>query len=334
KLTISKLEVKDITIASYSIIKVNSGSGIVDISESKFNNISRTGANGKGSVLQVEFNSYIGKLIMSRTLFIDCKVETDSGLGGAIYLKIQSGEIELSKVTMNQCSAKNGGAIYSSLIEGSSMIIKDSSSFSECKSIDGNGGSLYVEIQSGEIELSEVTMNQCSAKNGGAIYSSLIEGSSMIIKDSSSFSECKSIDGNGGSLYVEIQSGEIELSEVTMNQCSAKNGGAIYSSLIEGSSMIIKDSSSFSECKSITGNGGAMYIDIDLTSQSKFELIDTTFQSCQSKNSTPPSSSTSPFGYGGAIFLTAKGQYDPLKNGKALKGALFDSNSALNGGQN
>ncbi|KAA6383160.1 MAG: hypothetical protein EZS28_021313, partial [Streblomastix strix] len=187
KLTISKLDVKDITIASYSIIKVNSGSGIVDISESKFNNISRTGASGKGSVLQVEFNSYIGKLIMS---------------------------------------------------------------------------------------------------------------------------------------------------EVTMNQCSAKNGGAIYSSLIEGSSMIIKDSSSFSECKSIAGNGGAMYIDIDLTSQSKFELIDTTFQSCQSKDSTPPSSSTSPFGFGGAIFITAQGQYDPLKNGKALKGALFDSNSALNGGQN
>jgi hypothetical protein len=50
-----------------------------------------------------------------------------------------------------------------------------------------------------------------------------------------------------------------------------------------------------------------MYINIDFTTQSKFELVDTTFKSCESKDSTPPSSSTSPFGFGGAIFLTANG---------------------------
>jgi hypothetical protein len=41
--------------------------------------------------------------------------------------------------------------------------------------------------------------------------------------------------------------------------------------------MIIKDSSSFSECKSIDGNGGAINIDIDFTTNSKFELNETTF---------------------------------------------------------
>jgi hypothetical protein len=92
-----------------------------------------------------------------------------------------------------------------------------------------------------------------------------------------------------------------------MDKCSAKNGGAIYSSLNEGASMIIKDSSSFLECNSIIGNGGALYINIDFTTQSKFELTGTTFSSCESLDSIPPSSSASPFGFGGAIFLTAEG---------------------------
>jgi hypothetical protein len=85
----------------------------------------------------------------------------------------------------------------------------------------------------------------------------------------------------------------------------------------------------FSECKSIRGNGGAMYIDIDFTTQSKIELTETTFTNCESIESTPPSSTT-PYGFGGAIFLTTEGKYDPQKNGEALKGALFDSNSASN----
>jgi hypothetical protein len=55
------------------------------------------------------------------------------------------------------------------------------------------------------------------------------------------------------------------------------NGAAINAILKIGSSLIINDSSSFIECKSNIGNGGAIYIDIDFTTQSKFELIGTTF---------------------------------------------------------
>ncbi|KAA6354180.1 MAG: hypothetical protein EZS28_050293, partial [Streblomastix strix] len=213
---------------------------------------------------------------------------------------IKTGLIQLDKGDLNI----NNLDVKDIIIQGQSVI-------------QANEGTEKVNIIGSKFE----NVERQITGNGSIIEGYMNNNNGKIIVSSTTFKNCKldTSTGLGGAIYLKIQLGEIELSEVTMNQCSAKNGGAIYSSLIEGSSMIIKDSSSFSECKSIAGNGGAMYIDIDLTSQSKFELIDTTCQSCQSKDSTPPSSSTSPFGFGGAIFITAQGQYDPLKNGKALK---------------
>jgi hypothetical protein len=63
---------------------------------------------------------------VSSTFFKNCNLDTNTGLGGAIYLEISNvGEIELNEVIMEKCSAKNGGAIYSTLRLGAILFIKN-----------------------------------------------------------------------------------------------------------------------------------------------------------------------------------------------------------------
>jgi hypothetical protein len=92
KLSMTNLDVKDITVEEKSIIKVNEGAGIVDIIRSKFENITRTGTNGNGAVINAELSSNNRKIsIKEDTTFSNCKVDSSTGLGGAIYLSIAEG---------------------------------------------------------------------------------------------------------------------------------------------------------------------------------------------------------------------------------------------------
>lgn len=93
-LSINSIEIKDIIVSGYSLIKVNEGSGIVNIIGSKFENISRTESNGKGSVIEGYVDSSNGLITVSSSsssTFNNCKVNSSDGLGGGIYLKISNG---------------------------------------------------------------------------------------------------------------------------------------------------------------------------------------------------------------------------------------------------
>jgi hypothetical protein len=62
----------------------------VNIIGSKFENISRIGA-GNGAVIEGYLNNNNGKVTVSSTSFKSCNVNTNNGLGGAIYLQIANG---------------------------------------------------------------------------------------------------------------------------------------------------------------------------------------------------------------------------------------------------
>ncbi|KAA6385034.1 MAG: putative NEK protein kinase [Streblomastix strix] len=211
--------------------------------------------------------------------------------------------IEISNSTfqnITQSESGNGTAINAELKTGSLLKIADQSQFTYCVSSSGNGGGICLIIFGGTAELSGVTINYCNGTNGGGIFISVIS---------------------------EIS---VELSNISFNNCSAVNGGGIYSNINAGGKLIFKDSCKFSQCKASSGNGGGMYIDIDFASQFEFKIIDALIKQCQAQSD---SSYSYPTGYGGGIFLTGNGDYNPLTLRLDLKGMQIYNNIASKGGQ-
>ncbi|KAA6393212.1 MAG: hypothetical protein EZS28_011259, partial [Streblomastix strix] len=176
-----------------------------------------------------EFNLlYIG----GSSSFTQC--QSTAGVGGALYAVINGGEAELNEVTFSKCSGLNGGAIYSTISGDGKLTIKDSCSFTSCTSTE-NGGAIYASLNG-------------ITGNGGISFTGT----------ASTFTSCVATQ-NGGGLYSIINSGEIEMNEVTLDECSGLNGGAIYSTISGDGKLTIKDSCSFTSCTSTSGNGGGIY---------------------------------------------------------------------------
>ncbi|KAA6367987.1 MAG: hypothetical protein EZS28_036486, partial [Streblomastix strix] len=112
---------------------------------------------------------------------------------------------------------------------------------------------------------------------------------------------------------------------------NGRGGSAIYMENKFGSILIIEESCQFYECIIEKGNGGAIYIDIDFTSQFEFNISDALIQECQTKSDT--TKDLPPTGYGGGIFLSGNGEYDPSTKRLDLKGMKIHGNSADKSGQ-
>ncbi|KAA6358400.1 MAG: hypothetical protein EZS28_046073, partial [Streblomastix strix] len=126
----------------------------------------------------------------------------------------------------------------------------------------------------------------------------------------------------------------------TLTKCQFKNitangdnngrgGSALYAEMKSQSSLTISNNCQFVQCINNDGNGGALYIDISFTPQSKFKIDNALIKECQAKADT---SSSHPTGYGGGIFLTGSGDYDILSNGLDFHGMNISDNSADKGG--
>ncbi|KAA6383936.1 MAG: hypothetical protein EZS28_020537 [Streblomastix strix] len=148
------------------------------------------------------------------------------------------------------------------------------------------------------------------------------------------------ISSQGGNTIRILNSGTYPITS-TIKACQFNNissigdsnglgGSAIYMESKHGSKLIIEESCQFYQCIIDKGNGGAIYIDIDFTSQFLFNINDTLIQECNAKES---SSSSSPTGYGGGIFLTGNGDYDPSTNRLDLRGMRIFGNIAEIAGQ-
>ncbi|KAA6357202.1 MAG: hypothetical protein EZS28_047271, partial [Streblomastix strix] len=115
-LSITNLNVEDMIIQEQSIIKVDEGTnvGIVSIIGSTFENITRTGDNQKGGVIEGYLGSNNGQLRVSST-FKDCKVSNTDGYGGAIYIMISDDLLnmfDLSGTSYSGCDAQYGKSLF------------------------------------------------------------------------------------------------------------------------------------------------------------------------------------------------------------------------------
>ncbi|KAA6362948.1 MAG: hypothetical protein EZS28_041525, partial [Streblomastix strix] len=115
-LTLTNIEVINLNILQQSVIKINNGAGIVNIIGSKFKNIEREGSDGKGGVIEGYIGNNNGKIsVSSSSTFENCKVDTNNGLGGGIYLKISNGgelKYDLSGASYSECNAKYGKSLF------------------------------------------------------------------------------------------------------------------------------------------------------------------------------------------------------------------------------
>ncbi|KAA6386665.1 MAG: hypothetical protein EZS28_017808, partial [Streblomastix strix] len=176
----------------------------IEIVGSMFSNIQQSGL-GNGAVINAELRSESSLKINDSSSFTDCVSALNSG---AIYSIISGGSVELSGSTFVRCSGINGGGIYSNINSGGTLIIKDSSSFTSCISNQGNGGGIFIDIDSAiqsQISVQSATFDSCLATkqtNTPAIRSGY--GSGIFLTVNNWQSSNNGIDLNGAS-YIDCE---------------------------------------------------------------------------------------------------------------------------------
>ncbi|KAA6396994.1 MAG: hypothetical protein EZS28_007480 [Streblomastix strix] len=200
---------------------------------------------------------------------------------------------------------------------------------------------IYIQDSDSVLELHTITFSEIklspSTESKGIIQ--IYVDNSQFIAQSCIFQNID-ISSKGGNVIRILNSGSYLITS-TIKGCQFNNissigdsngrgGSAIYMQIKHGSKLIIDDSCQFYKCIIDNGNGGAIYIDIDFTSQFIFKINDTLIHECIAKENT---SSSSPTGYGGGIFLTGSGDYDPSTNRLDLKGMKIIKNKADQSGQ-
>ncbi|KAA6385478.1 MAG: hypothetical protein EZS28_018995, partial [Streblomastix strix] len=232
-------------------------------------------------------------LIINETCeFEQCSSSDAYSRGGALSISIsQGGSLLIDDCKFNQCTSQLGGAIYGNIYNGSSVIIANACEFYKC--ISGRAaGAIEMYMERAEMIIKGACVfNQCECQNeyrGGAMEIMLFELGQLIIEEQCIFYQCKSIYGDGGGIYAQIQDG----ASLTIKggcqfiQCSSQNsleGGGAILTYMNGNAQLTINGCTFEECKSET-NGGA--IAVQFTQPVGSVLIDGAciFDRCTSEN--------------------------------------------------
>ncbi|KAA6368651.1 MAG: hypothetical protein EZS28_035822, partial [Streblomastix strix] len=202
---------------------------------------------------------------------------------------------------------------------------------------------IYVEDQNTSLELDSVTfsdINLSPTDEPKGIVHVDVDNTELIISDC--IFEDITIEGEGGSA-IRIVNDQENSFDATIDGTqfnninstgdeSGQGGSAIYAQIREDCSLIIDDSCEFNDCVIESGNGGALYVDIDYSKNFQFKIKDATFR--HNKALKHNSKDIPPSGYGGVIFLTGTGDYVVDSEQIDLSGMKSDSNLADNGGNN
>lgn len=188
-------------------------------------------------------------LELENVTITECKNNTNSGKGGAIYISSSSdGRLWIkgsSKIVSNE--AEKGAGIYittnsgENIIEGSTEI-----SGNTCTS-NGKGGGIYLDKGSLVLQNNAQILNNESrvgADGGGGVYISdhgtlTIKGSCIIQGNNAKKSDGTIVTGNGGGIY---NSGTLIMEGGEIKENKAKLGGAVYNNgtfKISGSAKIV-----------------------------------------------------------------------------------------------
>lgn len=209
--------------------------------------------------------SYQGTINMDENSHITNLHTTD--YMGTIYLEDSIMHID---GTIQNCSSKDGGAIYANKAE---VTLNNNGSILNCHAARTGGA-----IAASEAKLTlRGTISGCSAQSAGGIAAS----KSTLLANGLQISRCGSI-WYGGAMYLE-ESSSLTCVNSNITGCSAQmSGGAIF---ITTADAYIKDGSTISDCHSnfirsnfAPQNGGAI-----VSENGKVVLADFTITNCSAK---------------------------------------------------
>ena len=120
---------------------------------------------------------------------------------------------------INSNTPGKGGAIYLSNIN--TISVTGSSSISGCSA--DLGGAIYLE--DGNLYMATINTINCTATNGGCIYTN---NGGNISMSNSDFSQCFASNGNGGAMYIDNESFNIDMFVRIENNNATLYGGGIY----------------------------------------------------------------------------------------------------------
>lgn len=202
--------------------------------------------------------------------FANCSI---LNFGGAFSVSDSTNlDLKLYNITFDNCSStfKIGGA---ACIKTVKTVIFDGLISKGCRTMS-TGGSLYFEDIKKFVILSNSSFYYCNTTDfGGSIYFSNPISTQLF---NITFSNSNS--NEGGALFYKSKS-TIIISYVYFKNCSSnENGGAIY---CFSSLKIEIGSSKFTECRTASGSGGAIFT---LDTNPEITLKNNYFMSCKSYN--------------------------------------------------
>ncbi|KAA6320855.1 MAG: hypothetical protein EZS28_054631, partial [Streblomastix strix] len=203
------------------------------ISNSYFENITRTGNGLNQGVIQAFISSSTGILEIINTNFIDCKGDIPShSQGGALNLAVSGNrQISIQKCKFQSCLAFDGAGICAVISTGGQLTVDGECQFIDCQGY-GFGSGLYATVQSTN---SQLILNDglsferciCERQGGGLYISSTYQGAAYVNKVT--FDSCKSPEGGGIDLYSSYNTIKQSFIGTQFISCNAsKSGGGIY----------------------------------------------------------------------------------------------------------
>ncbi|KAA6398337.1 MAG: hypothetical protein EZS28_006133, partial [Streblomastix strix] len=233
--------------------------------------------------------------------FRNCKSYSQ---GGGMYMSTYQQKpisINCTFLFLNCISRYGGGMLISYSGNGDLTQLGGNFSFENCIG-QLFGGGLFIESASNDIiEIDGFIFIECSSDHGGGILLSLVDNSKQII--------------NGGKFI----------------NCEASiYGGGISVQLYSNSELILNNSCYFYKCV-CQECGGAIYAYMNYSLPFQFKIRDTAIYGCFAEQSSSQTQYHS--GFGGGIFLTGTGDYDPSTESLDFRGMNINGNYADNGGQ-
>ncbi|KAA6402885.1 MAG: putative MAP kinase kinase family domain protein [Streblomastix strix] len=328
---IEQINVNNVKMSECNFIKLNYGTGYVNISSSTFTGISSVTSNG--AVIFGEVNISCLGIRLSNLTFTECirSGTTDIAYGSIIQLYTLGVGVDINSVQFTQCSGLNGGGMFARLDQSSSVKFSNNSKFESCTDNSQSGGGLYLNINEySSCELNNVIFNNCKAQQfGGGLFGTVSSGGVLTIMNTTTFTSCSCVGSGkyqeGGGINIIIKDGNskflindsssftsctckdlggafningsldalINIKSVSFISCSSEGGGGLNTRLQSGAILNITDAVNFIECTSTSSNGGGIRAILTEPASSLYISGSSTFDQCKTS------------GQGGGIYINA-----------------------------
>lgn len=237
-----------------------------------------------------------GTFVMKNGTIENC---TAKGGGAAIYSKAAGSTADMQGGTIKNCTVTggNGGAVY--VLAGTSFTMSGGT-IDGCTA-SGVGGGIHGETN-GTIKVSGGTIKNCSATSGGGIriITGEISGGTV--------DSCTAPNGFGGGILFDGSNPNVSMKNGTIQNCSAKCGGAIGISFNADKELVFSDGL-IQNCTAT--NGGA----IGYEQKGSFNMQGGAIKNCATSN----------MGLGGAAYVDTIGTFK-------MNGGEISGNTAYQGG--